>query len=396
MSLEPYSQWKKWTKMRTRNLSIPMLICALVLGGCTVDMSQSITFMPPTPTGVITATPPVTSQSSLFVQGLPTVTIPISWSDLNISGALVYITLMYPTGAGQNQDPTMSIQVLDLSSGVITTLCQMTPGGWIYGLSVSPDDREIVMSYSPPGGGQWLYVMPLDGSAPPRQLFSPPSQDDQYLSPSWSADGKYLYYVHVNYALPPIEPDQHYPIFQIYRMVYPDGPPEEIVDQAYWPRLSADSSRLAYVSENPQSGTNKLYVANADGTDAQEVVLSGPYVPDFIDAPLFLPDGGTILFSAPDPPQASVPSWLDRLFGAIPASAHSVPSDWWSVPLNGGVPTRLTQVAVPGLYASLSPDNQHIASFSGYGVFVMNPDGTDLTMVINDVGGILGTVNWIP
>ena len=66
------------------------------------------------------------------------------------------------------------------------------------------------------------------------------------------------------------------------------------------------------------------------------------------------------------------------------------------MPVGGGVPTQLTHIQAPGLYASISPDNQHIASFSGNGVFVMKPDGTGLTMIVNDVGGIAGTVNWIP
>jgi len=43
-----------------------------------------------------------------------------------------------------------------------------------------------------------------------------------------------------------------------------------------------------------------------------------------------------------------------------------------------------------------SPDNQHIASYSTDGIFVMKPDGTDVTIIIKDVGSIPGTVNWIP
>ncbi len=241
-----------------------------------------------------------------------------------------------------------------------------------------------------------LYSLPLDGSSPPEQIFAPPSQSDQYLQPVWSPDGKYIYFVHTNYALPRKDPNQHYPIFEIYRMAAPAGPLEKIVENAYWPRLSANSSRLVYVTQNPDDGTNKLFVANADGSNPQEVVLSGPSIPTIIDAPVFLPDGSTILFSAPVPAQSSVPSWLDRLFGVIVASAHSVPSEWWSVPVEDGVPTQLTHIQAPGLYASISPDTQHIASFSGNGVFVMNPDGTGLTMLVSDVGGIPGTVNWIP
>jgi hypothetical protein len=49
-----------------------------------------------------------------------------------------------------------------------------------------------------------------------------------------------------------------------------------------------------------------------------------------------------------------------------------------------------------GLYASCSPDRHYVACFSGYGIFVMNLDGTGATTLLKDLGGIPGTVSWIP
>ena len=51
-------------------------------------------------------------------------------------------------------------------------------------------------------------------------------------------------------------------------------------------------------------------------------------------------------------------------------------------PIIGGDVTRLTNLQTLGLFASISPDNQHIASFSQDIIFVMNPDGSGLTMLI--------------
>jgi len=82
--------------------------------------------------------------------------------------------------------------------------------------------------------------------------------------------------------------------------------------------------------------------------------------------------------------------------GVTVASAHTVPSDWWSIPLAGGTPTQLTHINAVGLFASLSPDKQYLASYSGGGIFVMKPDGTESTMLVGDVGGQPGTVSWIP
>ena len=80
----------------------------------------------------------------------------------------------------------------------------------------------------------------------------------------------------------------------------------------------------------------------------------------------------------------------------IEVSAHNIPSEWWSVPVGGGPVSQLTHIQAPVLYASISPDNRYIASFSVEGVFVMKPDGTNLTMMVDNIGGNLGTVNWIP
>ena len=112
-------------------------------------------------------------------------------------------------------------------------------------------------------------------------------------------------------------------------------------------------------------------------------------------APLFLPDGRTILFSAPAPALSSAPDWMDRLVGAQAASAHNVIPEWWSAPISGGRPTQLTHIQAPGLYGSISPDGRQVASFSGNGIFVMQPDGSGLSMIVKDVGGIAGTVDWI-
>jgi Tol biopolymer transport system component len=298
----------------------------------------------------------------------------------------------------------MSIQAIDIVTGVITTIFQAPQNGWIDFVSVAPDAKQLVMAYLPPRGSdpsanagqQALYTMPLDGSQPPQLLFAPPSNGDQYYQPTWSPDGKYVYFAHVDYHAPPKVTGQHFAYYELYRVAYPGGQPEKLVDEAFWPRLSRDGARLAYVTVNPVDGSNKLFVANPDGSGAYQVTLSGIYVPPIIDAPFFTPDDQTVLYSAVSPTQSLQPNWIEKLLGVTVASAHTVPSDWWSVPIGGGTPTQLTHIAAVGLFASLAPDAKTIASYSGTGIFIMSPDGTGLTTVIGDMGGLAGTVNWIP
>ena len=349
---------------------------ALLMGGCTVNINQQAV-----PTAMNPAVVPATA--------LPTSQVPVTWSDLNLSGRLVYLV-----GSIPDNNPIVILQSLDLRSGIITPIFQTPPLGWISGVSVSPDEKQIALSYAASTAFPALYSMPLDGSYAPQLLISAPTKYDQYTEPVWSPDGKYVYYVHVNFGQQ--TGNQKYPVFEIERMATPHGAPERLLTNAYWPRLSPDGSLLLYVFQNPNDGTNQLFIAAANGSNPKQVKMSGQVVPTVIDAPVLLPDNRTIMFSAPAPVQSFVPGWLDWLLGVQVASAHNIPSEWWSVPASGGVPTQLTHIQAPGLYASVSPDRQWLASYSGNGIFVMHSDGTGLTIVVNDVGGIAGTVDWIP
>jgi Tol biopolymer transport system component len=294
--------------------------------------------------------------------------------------------------------PSIGIRILNLATGELSTVFTTSEYAWIFYVSISPDATQLVMSYIPPSQGgvtaiRAIYVMPLDGTSPPTLLFTPPTEDDYYVHAEWSPDGAYIYYAHYNQNEWP--QGQLDPAYDLFRLRYPDGQPERIAAPAFWPRLSSDTSKLAYISIDPESGQNDLFVANADGSSPQRVIFSGTRIPEIIDAPIFSADSQSILFSAPPPVQAYAPDWFEKLLGIRAARAHNVPSDWWSVPVTGGEPVRLTRLQTINLFASLSPDRTHLASVSGDGLFVMDLDGSNVTQLIVDPG-ISGTVSWIP
>jgi Tol biopolymer transport system component len=383
------------------------LIMAMILCGCSVDISQ-ISGATSTPPGQALSTTPGASAPSgsnptqhrkFGNPSLPSTTIPVTWGNLDLTG-----TLVYQSSVQNGNSLIMSIQALDLVTGDITTIFQAPNTAWIDFASVSPDGKELVMAYLPPRNGgssttsgeQALYTMPTDGSQPPQILIQPPGSGDQYFQPVWSPDGKYIYYAHVDYYAPPKVAGQRYAYYEIFRMAYPGDQPQKLAEKAYWPRLSDDGARLAFVTLDPVDGTNKLFVANPDGSGAYQVPLSSTYVPPIIDAPIFTPGDQSILYSAVTPTQSSQPSWMDKILGVSIASAHTVPSDWWSVAIGGGTPTQLTHIAVAGLFASLSPDGKYIASYSGNGIFIMDQKGNGLSTLISNTGGLPGTVNWLP
>ena len=370
------------------------LVLALVLSSCSIELDQPSVA---TPAPTFESAPPLSPspESPSGTNVVTTTQIPVTWADLNLTGKLVYIN-----GISVDNVFQLQVQVLDLVTGEVTTIFDAPKYSWIYYISVSPDHTQLLMSYNPPPGDnpvdQDIYVMPLDGSQAPQQLFIPPTLEDDYIEVEWAPDSKHIYVTHVNYHIPPAE-GQIYPLYTIYRKAMPDGELEKVAEKAYWPRVSPDSSRIVYVSVDLFSRGNKLFLADADGSNAQEVVITGPRIPDIKDAPLFSPDGQSLIFSADIPTQSYQPSWLDQLMGVQVAKAHSnVPSDWWTISVDGGEMTQLTNIQSRGLFGSLSPDNQYLASYSLDGIFVMKTDGTQLTNLIPNPQSVPGTVSWIP
>ena len=373
-------------------IKIPLLlyiVLSLCASGCSIDVAPSAVSTP-SAVGPIPPTQPVSSEN-----GPPSVagtSVPVTWAGLNLTGKLLYAS------APLTSVTPISVQTLDLVTGEIKTIFTTTGDAWVYYITVSPDGKQLVMSYAPPSEGavpssRALYTMPTDGSMQPQFLFQPPTADDHYIHAEWSPDGSYIYYVHYNNT--ERAAGELYPAYELLRMEYPDGQPESVAEKAFWPRLSVDSSKLVYISLDPATGLNELFLANADGSNSQKLAFSGSYLPEIIDAPIFSPDGNSILLSAPPPPLAYQPNWLDKLMGVQVVRAHAVPSDWWSVPLTGGELTRLTQIQTINLFASISPDKGRLASVSGEGLFVMNWDGSNITQLLSNPG-ISGTVSWLP
>jgi Tol biopolymer transport system component len=329
---------------------------------------------------------------------IETETNTIKWSNLSLTGKLIYLD-----STVENKKLLMSIQSLDLATGESFTIFDAPVNSRIFYVALSPDNKQLVMSYSPPPVDhiivyQGIYTMPIDGSASPELLFMPPVKEDQYIQAEWSPDGNYIYYTHVNYSALKAEGQQE-PIYSIFRMRYPNGQPELILEKAYWPRLSSDGTQLVYVAIDPMTRIDKLFTANSEGANPHEVPIDPSLTYKIIDAPMFSADNQTIFFSAPKPisNQSYEPSWFEKLMGITVVSAHgNTPSDLWSVSVTGGIPTQITNIETSDLFASFSPDNEHITFFSEAGLFVMNSDSSELTLLKHNLQTISGTVRWIP
>jgi Tol biopolymer transport system component len=286
---------------------------------------------------------------------------------------------------------------LDLTSGQVHTLFQAPEGSWLGSARMSPDGRQILLAYAPPAsegrpqfGYSDLYLLAADGSGKPQPLLERERVDESFFHPTWAPDGKSIYFTHLYW----IEGDNSASAFQndILRADIASGVRTVVVESALWPAVSPDGSSLAYLTADPRSQANDLYLTDQDGSSPTPVVMADEQAP--VDEHLFTVDGEGLIFSMVNTEPAASSSWWERFFGTGVALAHSVPSDWYSISLEGGEPVRLTQMNDIGLSGDLSPDGNHLAFISATGFYVMRVDGSELTRVMENV--TVGTVDWVP
>ena len=370
------------------------LLAGLLLAACSGSTPEPTVFIP------IIGTPSGTGNAT----GIPATELPpAEWAGLGLSGRLQY-TL-----------GKLGVVSLDLATGARRTLFTPPADAWLTSASTSPDGARLALAYAPPPpageaqlGYTGLYELPGDcaqraNGCTPADLTSLVVRTDPheaYFSPVWSLDGQFLYFAHFT----PSQGDSNTPFkYTLERLALPDGPREVLVENAIWPALSPDGRQIVFVWFDPEDYSNDLHIANADGTD--ERVLVDPTLFEAVDAPFFSADGQSVIFSAvgngagaaPTPTAPPAAAWLDRLLGVGTAWAapelHNVPSDWWRVPVAGGAPERLTQIFDTGLYGDSAPDGSFLAFISASGVYVMKPDGADVTRLARESGG--STVEWL-
>lgn len=352
----------------------------LLIASCSVEIADS------TPVKAVASKVSPSTQAAVTAAPPPTIApTPPAWADLNIKGNLIYTQ-------GLN-----GLIKLDLATGKSTTLFKTQRDGWLRDSTVSPDRKLLAITYAPPppaGEVQFgytdIYTLPIEGGEPTLVLKRTDSQES-FFHPAWSPDGKFIYYAHFT----PVDKPNGQRTFKytVERIAYPVGKPEILVEDAIWPRFSHDGKTLAYLSFDPKTFANELFLADINGKDGKRVIKPDTFVA--VDAHFFSLDDSAIIFSAVgEGKTTSSLNWLDRLFGVGEAKAHDVPSDWWRVDLKTGKIERLTRIYDVGLYGGFSPDGKHIAFIAASGVYVMKSDGSNLTPIATV--SAIGTLEWIP
>lgn len=322
----------------------------------------------------------------------PTASAPtaLPWADAGLAGKALFTEQM--GGA----------RLLDLTTGQITEV--FTPPAeqaWVNAATLSPDGRWLALAYAPPPpagqiqfGYTEIHLISMGANRALTPLLTRQVPQESFFNPQWSPDGRYLYYARLApYVVPNTDPPQYSYQYTVERVAYPAGTRETLVENAYWPRLSADGQRLAYVGVDPRTFATWLMVSQADGS--QPVTLTVPANFQAVDAPVFTPDNQYVLFSALGQAMPAPASRWERWLGVGVASAHNAPSDWWRIPVTGGTPERLTQIYRLNLYGAFDPAGAPRLLFgSDQGLAVMQADGSGLTRVLTTDREI-GTLEWL-
>ncbi len=279
----------------------------------------------------------------------------------------------------------------ELGTGRTRRLFTAPENAWIAQTAVSPKDSQIVMSYAPeppPGQVQFGYtgLFTLGEGNEPQEFLPRNMAAEVFYNPVWSPAGDVLYYSHV---IPDADNSFAY-TNQLERLIIETGEIENVAADGIWPRVSPDGTQLTYVTINPGTLANALYIADVNGENAVLLVPEDRF--QVMDVPMFSPDGRWIYFSASEQTSASL-TWWEYLLGIQVAAAHNIPSDWWRIPVLGGEMERLTSRDEVGLYGEMSADGEFVIFVSTSGLYRMNADGTNIIRLLETTA--VPSLSWV-
>lgn len=290
------------------------------------------------------------------------------------AGQMVFIEV---DGADQH------ISSYDVDSGTVARLFTADPNGFVSNIAVSPDTSQLLLAYAaPPPEGEiqfgytslFLTRFANPDTLTPVQTSSRPGES--YFNPTWSPDGTTIAYTHI---LPdPADPTQFE--IRLESLTLESGEARLLAEEAIWPRFSPDGNHLVFVTVDPDTLGNALWLANSDGSSAEQLLYPNQF--RVVDVPMFSPDGAFVYFTASENEQGRR-FWWDLLLGVKTAAAHNIPSDWYRVPSEGGAVERLTTLQEVGIYGAFAPGGKMIGFSTFNGLYTMRPDGSAVERILS-------------
>ena len=256
----------------------------------------------------------------------------------------------------------------DLTSGTSERWWMPDAGSLVSGVAAAPDGSQLALAWAMPGEGGfqpgttdlWLMSLPKSELRP---LLTRSDSLESWRDPFWSPDGRWLLVTHQQTLRDEAGTAQS--IRMTVERVALDGTRQVLLEAAGQAALSADGAQLAYLHVEPESWAQSLMLAQADGSDARELVAATAF--PALASPRFTTDGSALVFSASGTRQDQ-----DALaqHGAGAVLAHGEPWHIWQVTLADGVLTRLTDAPLDGPSLAWQPGGEALAVLAAEGLYL--------------------------
>lgn len=254
----------------------------------------------------------------------------------------------------------------------------------------SPDGKSVAFTYQPRTPSEDLprteiRILSVDDTGAGARQVAAPGTDETLVKPTWSADGKRLFFS-VDYlsqaALPPDATFEEYR--RIDRLELGTGARQQWALGSQDPAVSGPGGGLFYFGDvapkRPGDSISQelVYVADPGAPDnptRRKILVEGHKYPEMY-APSMSPDGKWVVFSAVNEkgffdPDHGFLDWL--LFKSRTAYAHDVPWELYLIPASGGEPAMLTTLNEDQPHA-VWLDSSTIAFLGANGIYRLNID----------------------
>lgn len=242
--------------------------------------------------------------------------------------------------------------------------------GYVYEFDVHPQDGRLAISYTlPPDGDAQradrsaIYVV-HDGAL--GWVVGGEAAGSWSFYPEWSPEGDRLWYVSQQQQPSSSSPPE------LSWVDLQTGEHRAVQPWATEPAVSADA--VAWIKVDPQTGQRSLELGDAEGAWQRTLVSAGVFAE--VSQPVFSADGASVYFAAISE-DASASSWewpsLSLMSAAHARGDQEQPGDWWSVPVSGGAPERLSFLEQVQHDGAVDPVSGALLVATGQGMAQIEP-----------------------
>jgi Tol biopolymer transport system component len=279
------------------------------------------------------------------------------------------------------------LSVLELPSLRETKLVTPDRGASVTSAAWSPNGSEIAYGYfyrkpGDPTTSAELFVIGSGGGTP-QLLVERDVPGAQVDFPSWAPDGQTLYFS-------TLRQEGSRFISRVERLDRRTGARTQLLE-GYAPWVSRDGLHIAFMRDSRVG--QELWITDPDGAQPRQILAGNRFTA--LSSPRFTPDGKSIVFGGANPPgTALAPASPWEAFWNSVAEAHGDPFDVWSVPLDGGNPTRFITLQEDEPSIGWSPDGNDLIVFAPGGLYQLDPRAAS-SKKVSDHGGY-GGIDWAP